>query len=174
MRPLKIALCAVALLTALAVVPKSQAQVSVTIGAPAVVIGGPPPVCPYGYFDYAPYACAPVGFYGPGYFYNGIFLGVGPWHYWGYHHGWGAHRFYGGRGGYYVPGRFSAAHPYGHAYAGRGYAGGHAYARGGPAYRGHAEARPAGHVGGGGRPAAHSEARGGGGHPAGHDDHGHH
>ncbi len=81
MRPLKLLVCAAALLATLAFAPKSHAQVSVTIGAPAVVIGGPPPVCPYGYFDYAPYACAPYGFYGPGYFYNGIFLGVGPWHY---------------------------------------------------------------------------------------------
>lgn len=164
MRSLKFLLCAAALLATLAIAPKSQAQVSVTIGAPAVVIGGPPPVCPYGYFDYAPYACAPAGFYGPGYFFNGIFLGVGPWHYWGYRHGWGAHRFYGARGGYYVPGRFSAAHPYGHpgpvghGYAARGYAG-----HGAPAYRGRPAARPVGHVGGG-HPVAHAAA---------HDDHGH-
>jgi hypothetical protein len=51
------------------------------------------PVCSYGYYDYAPYACAPYGFYGPGYFYNGIFLGMGPWAGWGYGHGWGGHRF---------------------------------------------------------------------------------
>lgn len=151
MRPLKFVLCAVALLTALVVMPNSHAQVSVTIGAPAVVIGGPPPVCPYGYFDYPPYACAPVGFYGPGYFYNGIFLGIGPWHYWGYRHGWGPHRFYGARGGYYVPGRYSHDHPYfadhpGHAY-------GHDYAHGHAEYHG-------GHEG-------HGEYHGG------HDDHGH-
>ena len=163
MRPLKLLVCAAALLATLAFAPKSHAQVSVTIGAPAVVIGGPPPVCPYGYFDYAPYACAPYGFYGPGYFYNGIFLGVGPWHYWGYHHGWGEHRFYGGRGGFYVPGRYSHDHPYfaghpGHAY-GHAYAA-HGYAHGGPAYHGHADVRAAGHVGGG--------------HPVAHDDHGHH
>src|ERR1035438_6347406 len=24
-----------------------------------------PPVCPYGYYSYSPYACAPYGFYGP-------------------------------------------------------------------------------------------------------------
>ena len=34
-----------------------------------------------------------MGFYGPGYFYNGIFLGMGPWAGWGYGHGWGSHRF---------------------------------------------------------------------------------
>jgi hypothetical protein len=31
----------------------SQAQVSIEIGAP--------PVCPYGYYDYAPYNCSPTG-----------------------------------------------------------------------------------------------------------------
>ena len=50
-------------------------------------------VCAYGYYGYAPYACAPYGYYGPGYFYNGIFLGMGPWGGWGYSHGWGSHRF---------------------------------------------------------------------------------
>jgi RNA polymerase primary sigma factor len=46
-----------------------------------------------------------MGFYGPGYFFNGIFLGVGPWANWGYGHGWGDHRFSGGGGGRYVAGR---------------------------------------------------------------------
>lgn len=50
---------------------KSQAQVAVTIG--------PEPVCPYGYFDYAPYACAPYGYYGPEWFNGGVFIGAGPW-----------------------------------------------------------------------------------------------
>lgn len=45
--------------------------------APAVV--GPAPVCAYGYFPYAPYACAPVGYYGPDWFVNGVFIGAGPW-----------------------------------------------------------------------------------------------
>jgi hypothetical protein len=40
---------------------------------------GPEPVCPYGYFDYAPYNCAPYGYYGPDWFANGVFVGVGPW-----------------------------------------------------------------------------------------------
>ena len=56
---------------------------------------GPPPDCPYGYYDYPPYACAPAGYWGPEYFYNGIFIGVGPWWGWGYRHGWGGHRFHG-------------------------------------------------------------------------------
>ena len=67
-----------------------------------VVISLTPPVCSYGYYEYSPYGCAPMGFYGPGYFYNGIFLGVGPWANWGYGHGWGDHRFSGGGGGRYV------------------------------------------------------------------------
>jgi len=37
------------------------------------------PNCPYGYFDYAPYECAPYGYYGPEWFEHGIFLGAGPW-----------------------------------------------------------------------------------------------
>src|ERR1700691_4533606 len=74
--------------------PAASAQISINIG-------GPPPVCPYGYYGYAPYACAPVGYYGSGYFYNGIFLGMGPWANWGYNHGWGGHRFVNAGGGRY-------------------------------------------------------------------------
>ena len=48
-----------------------SAQVSVDIGVA--------PVCPYGYFDYAPYDCAPYGYYGPDWFVGGVFLGAGPW-----------------------------------------------------------------------------------------------
>jgi hypothetical protein len=51
--------------------PKLNAQVTVQ--------GGPAPVCPYGYYDYAPYPCAPYGYYGPEWFTNGVFIGVGPW-----------------------------------------------------------------------------------------------
>ena len=43
---------------------------------------GPPPVCAYGYYDYYPYDCAPYGFYGPQWFVNGVFIGVGPWYHW--------------------------------------------------------------------------------------------
>jgi hypothetical protein len=49
---------------------------------------GPAPVCPYGYFDYPPYDCAPYGYYGPDWFASGIFIGAGPW----FH---GPHGFYG-------------------------------------------------------------------------------
>jgi hypothetical protein len=54
-----------------ATAPESEAQVSINIGAA--------PVCPYGYYDYAPYACAPYGYYGPEWFSGGVFIGAGPW-----------------------------------------------------------------------------------------------
>ena len=50
---------------------RAPAQVAVSIGVA--------PVCPYGYFDYAPYDCAPYGYYGPDWFVGGVFLGAGPW-----------------------------------------------------------------------------------------------
>jgi hypothetical protein len=50
-----------------------SAQVSIGIGI------GVAPVCPYGYFDYAPYDCAPYGYYGPDWFVGGMFIGAGPW-----------------------------------------------------------------------------------------------
>lgn len=37
------------------------------------------PLCPYGYYDYDPYACAPYGYYGPEWFSGGLFIGAGPW-----------------------------------------------------------------------------------------------
>ncbi len=83
-----------ALLAGMALAPAAQAQLVINIG-------GAPPSCAYGYYGYAPYACAPYGYYGPGYFYNGIFLGMGPWGGWGYSHGWGSHRFVNEGGGNY-------------------------------------------------------------------------
>jgi hypothetical protein len=83
---------ATTLLGSLALAPKANAQIAISIT---------PPVCMYGYYGYAPYGCAPSGYYGPGYFYGGVFLGVGPWANWGYGHGWGEHRFSGGGGGTY-------------------------------------------------------------------------
>jgi hypothetical protein len=55
--------------------PASRANAQVNI---AVNIG-PAPVCPYGYFNYSPYNCAPFGYYGPEWFQSGIFIGAGPW-----------------------------------------------------------------------------------------------
>jgi hypothetical protein len=101
MHGLKILSSTTALLVALALVPVAKSQVAINIGVQ--------PVCSYGYYDYSPYACAPVGFYGPGYFYNGIFLGMGPWSGWGYSHGWGGHRFSSGGGGRYNGGGGAAA-----------------------------------------------------------------
>src|SRR6202162_128594 len=97
---------ATTLLVLLSVVTTAKAQVVISLN---------PPICSYGYYDYSPYGCAPMGFYGPGYFYNGIFLGVGPWANWGYGHGWGEHRFSGAGGGRYVGVRGNGG---GRAYAG--------------------------------------------------------
>jgi hypothetical protein len=80
----------------------ARAQVSIGIG-----IGSPyaygPPVCPYGYYGYEPFACTPYGYYGPSYFSQGTFIGAGPW----LRHGWrgrgyrpGYYRGYGYRDGY--------------------------------------------------------------------------
>jgi hypothetical protein len=49
----------------------APAQISINFGVE--------PVCPYGYFDYAPYDCAPYGYYGPDWFVNGVFIGAGRW-----------------------------------------------------------------------------------------------
>ncbi len=101
MRGLRTFFGTTALLAGLALAPTANAQVVVDIGVQ--------PVCSYGYYGYAPYTCAPMGYYGPGYFYNGIFLGMGPWGGWGYSHGWGGHRFVNEGGGSYHggPGRVS-------------------------------------------------------------------
>jgi len=66
-----IATVALAALTVSATALKSAAQVTVEVGAA--------PECPYGYFDHAPYACAPYGYYGPEWFVKGAFIGAGPW-----------------------------------------------------------------------------------------------
>jgi len=52
--------------------PKAEAQISLNIGVE--------PGCPYGYYDYAPYGCAPYGYYGPEWFHGRTFIGVGPWY----------------------------------------------------------------------------------------------
>ena len=96
MRGIKTLLSSTAVALALTALPSPTANAQV-----AISIGGPPPVCQYGYYPTPPYGCAPVGYYGPGYFYNGIFLGVGPWAGWGYAHGWGSHRFVSDGGGRY-------------------------------------------------------------------------
>lgn len=57
-----------------------------------------PPVCPYGYYPYYPYACVPYGYYGPEWFSGGVFIGAGPWAH-GYH---GHGHYYAGRGEHYA------------------------------------------------------------------------
>ncbi len=82
--------CAAALLSGSHLAP---AQISVNIG-------GGEPGCPYGYYDYSPYSCAPYGYYGPDWFNSGIFIGAGPW-------------FHGPRGFYgHVDNRFDPHHGY--------------------------------------------------------------
>lgn len=170
MRALKVLLATAAVCTSLAFIPTAKAQISVGID-----IGGPPPVCQWGYYDYAPYGCAPSGYYGSGYFYNGIFLGVGPWSNWGYAHGWGGHRFSGAGGGRYVPGnRGGGGEARGGGGNARGGGGGHAAAapRGGGGHAaashagGHAAAPKGGGAahGGGGAHAAAAPHGGGGDH----------
>src|ERR1035437_4472174 len=72
---LKISALAFAVLVAglLCSAPAAQPQVSVGVNI------GAAPICPYGYFDYAPYDCAPYGYYGPDWFVGCVFLGAGPW-----------------------------------------------------------------------------------------------
>jgi hypothetical protein len=90
-RVLAFSALAIALLSAPSIDP-AHAQVAVDVGVA--------PICPYGYFDYPPYDCAPYGYYGPDWFVGGIFLGAGPW-------------FHGPRGFYgHVDNRFDPHHGY--------------------------------------------------------------
>lgn len=125
--------------------PVAPAQISVNIGVA--------PVCPYGYFDYAPYNCAPYGYYGPDWFVGGVFIGAGPW----FH---GPHGFYGHvdnrydpRHGYHGPLPDRGAHPFDHFQANE-------------ARDGHGNVGPANH-GGGGEHALPGYHGGGGGHAGG-------
>ena len=71
MRKLSCILILIASFGIAASAPRANAQVSIGIGVA--------PVCPYGYYDVAPYHCAPYGYYGPEWFTNGVFIGAGPW-----------------------------------------------------------------------------------------------
>lgn len=68
-----LALTAIAAVSMAALTPGAQAQVSINVQI------GQPPVCPYGYYNYAPYNCAPFGYYSPAWFTGGVFIGAGPW-----------------------------------------------------------------------------------------------
>jgi hypothetical protein len=95
---------------------------------------GAAPVCRYGYYNYAPYACAPAGFYGADWFSGGVFLGAGPW----FHgHAYPAFRGSVARGGFY--GRVPAyGHPAfrGDFHANGHFDGGHGVARGSEGFHG--------------------------------------
>jgi hypothetical protein len=72
MRGISVLILTAAAASCLAAVPsKAVAGVSIDIGIA--------PVCPYGYYDAAPYACAPSGYYGPEWFSGDVFVGAGPW-----------------------------------------------------------------------------------------------
>lgn len=78
----------VALLAVLAV-PAIYAQAQVSIGVqigPDYGYYNAPPVCAYGYYPYYPFGCAPYGYWGPDYFVDGVFIGVGPWDHFYYRH----------------------------------------------------------------------------------------
>lgn len=62
---------AILALVCTAAAPRTQAQISISIGEA--------PSCPYGYYDAAPYNCAPSGYYGPEWFTGGVFIGAGQW-----------------------------------------------------------------------------------------------
>jgi hypothetical protein len=124
--------------------PGAPAQVSVNIGVA--------PVCPYGYYDFAPYNCSPYGYYGPDWFAGGVFIGAGPW----YH----SHdRFYGHvdnrydpRQGYHGPYPERGEQPFNHFHANEAHdPQGH---MGNPGHDGGGEHNPGysggGHPGGGG------------------------
>src|SRR5271169_484174 len=100
-----LALIAFAIACFSVITPRTQAQVAVEVGAP--------PVCPYGYYDVAPYNCAPYGYYGPEWFSGGVFIGVGPW----FH---SADRFAG-----HVNNRFHPDHGYNGPFPARGEAASH-------------------------------------------------
>ena len=73
MRSLKYVLSSAVAVSLLCIAPVSRAQVAVGVDV------GPEPGCPYGYYDYTPYSCAPDGYYGSEWFNGGIFIGAGPW-----------------------------------------------------------------------------------------------
>jgi hypothetical protein len=76
--------------------------------AAAQAEAGVAPDCPYGYYDVAPYNCAPPGYYGPEWFTGGVFIGTGPW----FH---GPENFHG-----YVDTHFHPEHGYHGPYPNRG------------------------------------------------------
>jgi uncharacterized membrane protein YgcG len=140
-----LAVCAVSVVSG--AIPAAPAQVSVNIGVE--------PVCPYGYFDYAPYDCAPYGYYGPDWFVGGVFFGAGPW----FH---GPHGFYG-----HVDNRYDPRHGYAGPMPGHGDRPFNHF-QANEARDGQGHVGTANHDGGG----EHSGGFAGGGHPGGGGGHG--
>jgi hypothetical protein len=149
---LKVFAASAAVLGGLALAPAAKPQIAIGIGVA--------PVCPYGYFDYAPYDCAPYGYYGPDWFSGGIFIGAGPWFHGprGFHghvdNRYDPHHGYNGP----VPGR--GAQPFNHFQGNEAHDGqGHVVAT--PNHEGSGEHALPGFRGGGGAP----HGAPGGGHP---------
>ena len=140
LKPLAALALAAALLSPSHVAP-AQVSVGVNIGAA--------PICPYGYFDYPPYDCAPYGYYGPDWFLGGVFIGAGPW-------------FHGPRGFYgHVDNRFDPHYGYHGPFPERG-------AQPFNHFHGNEARDGQGHIGNAGHDAGREHApgvsRGGGGH----------
>lgn len=77
MKKLKIELLSIALFAAAIFAPSAKAQIGVGVGVEMYPVA---PACAYGYYDYAPYACSPYGYYGADWFAGGMFIGAGPWY----------------------------------------------------------------------------------------------
>jgi len=131
MRTIRIVLSTAVIALGLAcAAPAAHAQIAVGVNI------GPQPVCPYGYYDYAPYNCAPYGYYGPEWFPNGIFIGAGPWwhghdHWYGRYYGHVDHRYdprFGYHGGF--PARGEHPIPHGEGFHGTGRIDGRGHYRG--------------------------------------------
>jgi hypothetical protein len=75
MRTIKYGLIAAATAGIFLLIPATSSPAQVSVG----VQFGAEPSCPYGYYDYAPYNCAPDGYYGPQWFNAGAFVGAGHW-----------------------------------------------------------------------------------------------
>ena len=150
------------LLSALMVLPAAYSQAQVSVGVQVGPVYGAynaPPVCEYGFYPDYPYGCAPYGYYGPNYFVNGVFIGVGPWANFYYSHAafyrpYYFNRGFGVRGGFHEGGfrTFGSERAYRDDY--RGYRGGESYRgngyRGGDSYRGNGYRGGGSHYGGGG------------------------
>jgi hypothetical protein len=106
-----LALTAAAALSFAVMSPRANAQVAVGVNI------GAAPACPYGYYDYAPYSCAPYGYYGPEWFVSGVFIGAGPWYRGPAHFSGHVDNRFDARAGYHGPfpnhGDHPAPHPQG-------------------------------------------------------------